>query len=661
MLSTTYKPGPGEPTAWWNCPSKADVAKNGLTDEYCAHVLLFEDTRALEEDQIDIHYQNILNAKLYSNRELMAFEWTGTLATSFRPLKANLENVIQSVVDTLRARFATNRPRAKVVTRGADFDVYRKGRLLDRWLWGEFLHHKLWAKMEVVTKDSMVYGTGWLKHGIDGKETFVERVNPDEMIVDQRECVSNDMPLCLRQRKLVSRLWLQETFGSDAAMHEHIATAQAKGWTYTSYRTPSEDQIVLIEAWKRPTRPGGSDGRHVIAIENCTLVDQPYKRDGFPFVWLKWRDPESGFYGLPLVSDLIGYQIRQDEMQSLIQRGQEVMCVPRLAVEEGSSVQVSQLDNQVGKIVNYRGTEPKPLIWPAFHPELYAERDRNKSSAYEFSGVSEALAQAKPLSSQQRFDSAPAQREFQQAQDTRFNHFVQRGEEAYLAVAEGLVADGAELYTGQKIDRATSYLSHNLVQQIPWSKVDMDRDRYVLQVAASSVINMSPAARTDKLEGMLAEGKITIDDYYAMSGDPDLERLTDRKAAKTDHVESMIDQMLDGVEQTPTQFDDLDVTIPIVHDELLRLLSIGNEADGTNVPTDIIYCFVQWLELAKELKAPAITQPAMAPGVNEAQVAGGMPPGPPPPQGPPAGGLGMTGVAVDPAIAAQFSGVPVAG
>lgn len=639
---------------WHECPKQVDAA----LPDWAPHKLLFQHCQALEEDQCDIHLANVLNAQLYSNRELMAFDWKSDFAASFRPLRPNLENIIQSVVDTLRSRFSINRPRAKVLTQGADFDIYRKGRLLDKYVWGEFRGHKVWGLVDVMTKDAMVYGTGWLKHGVDGDSTYIERVHPDEMVIDQRECISLEVPQCMARRKLVHRGELLRLYGSDDDAAQAIADAQTKtNWAYTSFRSPTDDQIVVIEAHKR-----GPGGRHVIAIENYTLLDEMYIEDCFPYIWLKCREPETGFNGLPLVSDLMGYQIKQDETNELIRIAQHIMCVPRIFIERGSEIQVGQFDNSMAKTYEYTGIEPKAMTWTALGPEVYNERERNRSSAYEYSGVSEAVAQATPKTSQERFDSAPAQREFIQMQDARHNPFVQRIEQVYMDLAEGIIADGAKLYRGKKVDRSTAYLSHNLVQQINWSQVDMDRDRYVLEIGAASVLSMTPAARTDKLETMLSEGKIDINDYYALSGDPDLERLTNRKAARTDHGETMIDRMLAGKPVTPTQFDDLDTLIPMVNDELLRLLCIGDEDEGTSVPGEVIDCFVQWLELAKELKAPAITEPAMAPGVDEAQAAMGIPPGPAAPmapQGAPADTLGMTGVAVSPEAAMQFAGSPV--
>jgi hypothetical protein len=349
------------------------------------HERLFTHVRALEEDQIDIHLQNMLNARLYSNRDLMAFEWDEPIAACFRPLNANLENVIQQVCDTLVSRIGSNRPKATIVTRGADFDVYLRGRQLNRFVWGDFEHHDIYSKIRRCFLDSMVYGTAFLKMDIEDGDIYVERVHPDEIIVDQRECVSNARPMCMYQRKLVSRAWLKQTYGDDGGEIDRcIDEAQGHNFQYTSYRTTGDEQIIIIEAIKRPTRPGAGDGKRAICIQNYTFVDESYTDDTFPYIELRFAEAENGFYGRPLVSDLMDYQIRLNDLNRLIQIGQDLMCVPRILLEKGSAMLLSQFDNAIAKILEYRGTKPEALTWDAFNAEIYNERERIKNSAFEF-------------------------------------------------------------------------------------------------------------------------------------------------------------------------------------------------------------------------------------------------------------------------------------
>ena len=624
-----------KPCIWWEADRDADPEWEPTET---VHHLLFEHIKALEEDQVDIHLQNILNAKLYSNRELMAFEWNSQISANFRPLTPNLENLLQSGVDMMHSRLASNRPRAKVLTRGADFGMYRKGRLLDKYVWGEFYQQKIWSKAERAwIFDPLIYGTGFMKIDIDEnrKEIFSERVHPDEIVVDQRECVSGEMPTCLAQRKLVSKMWLLKTFGKDPDAREAIMKAQGTEWRYTSYRSPAEDQMVLIQAWKRPTYPGAGDGREVLCIENFTFVDREYKRDRFPFVWVKFNDPENGFYGRAMVTDGMGYQINHNEMNELFRQGRDLACVPRIFIEQGSDVQIHHIDNSVAKFIRYRGTMPECITWPAFNPEMYSERERNRSNFYEYFGISQSMAEASAPTSQTRFDSSEALQEFSGQQDQRLIKFHMKLEEAYLEAAEHFIELAAILYKNHSKDREVFYMSKNLIQQINWKEVDMDKDRFVLQIGASSVLAMTPAARRDKLERWMNEGKITLEQYYSLSGEPDLERLTDRLAAQQDYFECQVDKMLAKKPCTPAPMANLELGYNIVHDELMHLLTLDEDGELA----EVIDLFMQWLEIAQELMAPTpdpmMANPAamMAPGGMAAPP--GMTPGIAPPMAAP--------------------------
>lgn len=602
---------------WYESPMMGKQKDTYNEGDRSVHNVLFSHVRQLEEDQADIHLENMLNVKLYTNREPMSFTWDGDYHAHFRPISSNLENVIQSVVDALSSRIGTERPKATIVPRGADFCTYMKAKKLDKYLWGEFTALGVHRKMDKVFTDSCVYGTGALKIGIDGNELFCERVNPDEIIVDQRECVSEDMPMTMHHRKIVSRLWLLKTYGKTPEMRKRIKEAQSKSFSYTSYRTPPDDQIVLIESWKLPTRKGADDGRHSLVIENATLVDERYDRERFPFVFLKYGEPQFGFYGRSLVGDLTGYQIRLNELNEAIRYGQDLMCVPRIWIEQGSAIVRSEFDNRIGKSYTYRGVKPDVSVWNAFNAEIYQERERIKSSAYEFAGISEHSAQGK-APGQARFDSAPAFREFYANNDERFNRQAQAQEQAYKEVADHIIELSADLYSGKEMKKSSTYRYGNLAEEIDWDDVDMPRDKFVLEISASSIINMTPAARKDTLNEWLDRELITPAQYKAWAGQPDLERLSDEMGAGINYTEYMIAKMLEGEAKTPDTMMQLNEAFPIVHQTYMHLRTLEN------VPMEIIVLFSDWLLIAEKLLNPdqPPEQPMAQPGMEQ-----GMQPG----------------------------------
>lgn len=596
--------------------------------------MLFDHVRALEEDQIDVHLMNLLNSRLYYNREPLMFTWDQDFVQHFRPLNANSENCIQSVCDTLVSRIGTQKSKATIYTRGASFDTYLKGRQLDKYLWGEFVGLDIHAKQRQMVLDALVCGTGVMKIGVDwqAKTVRAEVVNPDEIIVDQRECSANTLPQTVFHRRLVSRLWVEKMFAKrdGTSLREEIKAVK-KDSRYTSYRTPAKEQLVLIEAWKRPTLPGGDDGLHVICIDGVELFSEKWDRDEFPFVFLKWAHAP-GFYGRSLVSDLLGMQLRLNKLNEAIEWGQDVMCVPRVFIDQGTQVLDTRLDNQIGKVVRFRGTVPEAITWNAFHAEMYNERDRVKNSMFEFAGVSVMSAQNK-LPSQMRMDSSEAIREVNANEDERFNDKAQMIEESTLKIARLLLSSAAELYvhSGKKVDRTATYRSGNLVEQIAWSEVDMDADKYVMQVAASSVLNLTPAARRDKLNFWFSNGIISPQKFMALSGEPDLEHVAELQSAPSDHTEFQIAKMLRNKPQVPDPNGDLVEGVITVNNTYLNLCTLDD------TPESVKGLFQNWLLTAEHLMNQPAPQPEMMMppgtpiGTDPNMAPPGMPPGMPGP------------------------------
>ncbi len=632
-MARTAKKRYDSSATWWGCTGDENPG-----DE--CHNRLFTHVKALEETQEDVHTQNVLNAQLYTNREPMAWGWHETGAVTFRPLNANLENIIQSVIDTVISMLGKNRPKATPVARGADFDVYLRTRLLDRYLWGEFLSQKIWDKGILCLSDALVYGTGFLKIGIEEGEIYTERVNPDEIVVDQRACVSSPEPMELFQRKLVSRLWLLQTYGTDDERRRLIEECQRKQFQYTSYRTPLEDQIVVLEAWKLPTNASSSDGKHVIAIENLVLLEESYSRKRFPFVTLRYRPPiAGGYYGHSAVEDLTGYQIRQNELNDDIRLGQHIMCTPQIWMQQGSAIVKSQLDTTMGKIITVRGPTPEPKVWSAFSPEIYNERDRNAAAAYRFFGVSEMSSQSK-LPDGARLDSSEAIREATSVDESRLSRLSMALENFYIEIAEHDVELSADLYRNKSINRKQFFRSRYLIQQIDWDDVDMEADKYVLQISASSILNMTPAARKDKLNEWAAAGVITQQEYKAWSGEPDLEHAADLMAAPKDYIEFTIDKLLKGESCTPDPLMDLQLAFRTVHDTYQHLASLEDDEDNGDLE-DILQNFRDYLELLQGILNPP-PEPAPPPM-----------PGDPMAPAPPMGGDPMSGIPPGPGMAPE--------
>lgn len=167
----------------------------------------------------------------------------------------------------------------------------------------------------------------------------------------------------------------------------------------------------------------------------------------------------------------------------------------------------------------------------------------------------------------------------------------------------------------------------------------MDRDRYILQISASSVLNMSPAARRDKVEGWFATGRITLAQANSMSGEPDLEKLSELGSSTYDAVAYQIQAMLRGEAQVPDPQMNLGLGLQLVVDEYNRILPL-------NPGEQILGTLRNWMLLAESMlnaqppaPAPAPAMPGMGPmpgpGMAPGPVVDPMMAGPVPPVGMP--------------------------
>ena len=543
---------------WWDLP------------EGEAHEVLFDHVRAVEERQYDIHRANLFNARLYTNRNLACLTWGGHSAEegSNKPISLRDENIIKNVVDTATALIGRQRPKATPTPVDADWSLERHCRNADKWLYAEFKHQKVWSKMQWSFNDCLWAAVSGLYIGTDGDEIYTERVMPDELVIDQLECKSGNDPLQVTRRRVMSKVVLGSMYPEHAeAIHK------AGSVEYTSYRKPESESLVVLETWVK--RLGGKPGRHVIVIESATLLDEPYDRDVFPFVFLRWNKLPTGFYGRPLVEESAPYQIRHTELNRTISSAQDIMCHPRVFVEEGSEIVDSHLDGDEVKVIKFRGQTPIVMTWQAVGPELYAERDRNETSMFESAGISRMSAQAK-VPDGVRFDSSKALREANHTQNERFQVQSAMLEDAYMQVAEHYMYHGKKLYAGKK---PGEWRNRTLLDKMDWDIIGDPGHKYSMLLEASSVNNMTPAAKEDQLDRWSQRGLLTPDEYKGLLQSPDMPEQESLFTSSMDHAKHVLEQLDEGEFPQPDPLTNLTFTIRLVQQTYNARLTQKNVPD----------------------------------------------------------------------------------
>lgn len=588
---------------------------------------LFAHAKDLEIRHQEAHENNLLYAQLYSNRELPSFDWGYGVSVepSLSPVSRLSENLALSVVDTFVARIGKMRPKPTVVLRGAPWKLRRAAKKLDRWLYASFLKHDIFTHGKLMFRDAAIFGFGAVRVDVDGDDLCVERLFPDDVLVDQRECLSGQPPLHLMVRKVMTFSECSTRFG--IPIEEVSKRGEQK---YLGYRGVGPNHVVVIEAWRRAMKTDAGKvipGRRLLAMDGHIIDEEAWDECWFPVIFYKWQEPPNGWYCPSAVEQVFPYQLRLNEINEVIREAQDLMARPRILVPEGSRINVNQITNEIGKFIRYTGPQkPEAIQWTAVSGELYGERDRLVKSCYEFMGISQMSAQA-VAPEQARFDSSAAFREFNEIEQTRFSDQAQRLEKMYLQIAETLV----RVVKKYKVKAPAIFFrpgKRTRSEKIMWEDIDLDDQAYHITLQPSSSLNETPAARLDELHRMLAAGDITPAQFQQHFANPDLEHLMSLAGAAGEDIDAVIELLQDGEYEAPTEFQDLDGGTKKVHAAMLQ-----TKREWDDVPQEVFDNFEQWILHAKAIldaqaaaMLPTAAQQAMPPGSSPISLANPMPP-----------------------------------
>lgn len=634
---------------WWEEPEEYDLPDDEIEKARAAS--LIDTARNLENMQREIHEQNLYSAQLYSNRELAAFDWgnSSLYRTSLAPVSRTGENLVLMVVDTLVSQIGKNRPKARPQTRGASWTLRQQAKLLDKFLYGEFIRTRVYEKGKQCFKDACIFGFGAMHICAEGEgkdaKVHLERVFPDEIIVDNMEAVACGKIRHWYRRRVLPIEVICDTYGMKEEDFERAALIEYD----LDYRSVGEGHAVVVEGWQ--CARGSEMGRHVVACGNKILKERPYKLEQPPFVIYHWQPPLSGFYSGSAVEQALPYQSRLNEINDVIRDAQDLMGRPRILVAEGSRVNPLEIDNIAARFIKYTGIAPEAVTWPSINPEIYNERDRQVRICLEQFGIS-ALASKVSPPTQARFDSSPAFREFNAIQDDRLADPAQRLERWYLDIAEQII----RVIRAEDMSPTTVWVSggDSQIEVINWDEINLDENAYVLQLEATSIFDSSPSAIRDELEKQLGMGLITPEEYRLQLSHPDDEAELSLQAAAAADIRRVIDLLEKGKYESPTPIQDLVNGVQLVS---LAALMLKKYPD---VKPDVHLNFLNWLTEARAIleigKETPVSMEAseMNPGLAVdpmtgqppdplAQMSGGQMP-----QGPALGGTGGMGMGVGP-------------
>jgi hypothetical protein len=529
---------------WWTAQSKKQRGIQALST-----------VAALKDFQMARSRAAGIYARLYGNMSLYNFAGASAAKmdqTSGLPQDRPTFNVIQSAADTLVSRITQSRPAPVFLTDNSDYRERNLAKKLNSFILGEFHRCETYRLTGIMLRDALVEGTGCIKvfETADHK-VGMERVLLTELFTDPNECIYGS-PRQIHQIKLVDRDVLKECFPESKSDLTDAEGAYPDSSADAS-KTVS-DQVMVVESWHLPSGKGAGDGRHVIACSAGTLLDEEWKKDKFPFVFLHYSPRLVGFWAQGLAEQLMGTQLEINSLLYTISKAIKLVGVPRVFQEVGSKVLKASHNNDVGAIIEYRGTKPTYEVAPCVPQELYAQLQRLITYAYQQCGVSalEASAQ-KPAG----LNSGEAIRTYDDISTDRFAALSKRYDDVFVDLSY-LVVDLATDICDEQGSYTTVYPNKNGVREIELPEIDLLKNPYVIQCFNMSSLPRDPAGRMQKVTEMIQSGMITIKEGRRLLDYPDLGQMEMLANASEERIFQYLDAIVeDGDYKGPDPFMDL--------------------------------------------------------------------------------------------------------
>jgi hypothetical protein len=531
---------------WWTLP------KEDLADSLVPLVETIQQRQSYRE------LANIRHAMLYANQEMRGMYpgmFANSAVTSMPQARVTL-NVIRAAIDTVSSKIATKKPRPFFLTEGGSAKKQNQAKKLNKFMDGQFQAMDLYSHKRKSFVDAAVFGTGATKFYItkDANDDYTvkaERVHIHELIVDDSDGIYGQ-PSQMHQVRYMSRWELLSLF-PDKKQEIMSAKGGMKGNEYS----PENPHIIKVyESWRLPSGPKTGDGRRAIAIDGCTLFEEVYKRQRFPFSFDRWASRTTGFYGSGIAEELTGNQIELNKLLRSIQLAQHLSCVPRVYVEMGSEVNTAHLNNEIGGIAKYKGQPPIIAAGQGMAAEVYQHVQFLYEKAFEQVGVSMLSAASKKPAG---LNAGVALREYQDIESERFQMCEMSYQESFLDCAEIVIELMQEIV--EKGGNPKVLISDNggAAEQIKWKDINLTRDQYIMRLFPTSIFPTEPAAKLQAITEYVQTGWLDKDLAQTLLDYPDLKAYTSLSTANVNLINKLIETMIDdGDYESPEPYMDLE-------------------------------------------------------------------------------------------------------
>jgi hypothetical protein len=584
------------------------------------------------------------------------------------------QNELRNTIETLWAQVFKNKVVPAVATSEADYEEWARAKAYGRWLEGALDESKAHREVARAGLDMFLYGTGCVRvfseedwDDDDVRRIRCERISPRYLYTDKLES-RHGKPRSLHQKHHIDKWVLLALYKSGDGLYGDKAERCHAIRKCTSNddedlavtNVARCDMVTVWESWHLPSSPKAKDGRHVVWIDNCTLLDEEWDWECFPFMFMRFGTPDEGFWGESAVSRLAGLQKVLDKLNKKIDESQDVMGVPRILVRRGAHIVKSHIDDIPGGILECDDLNGiKDWNAQCVTPELYQERDMAPRKMRSLLGVSDFEVQQQIPQGMRDVSGAMLERWVDQGQarhamtHSEYENVIVELSYLYMRTAADCQEDEKDVVVTSPGEMKTT------IEVLSFKEVCVDRKRMKLIVQPMSQLPQTFAGKIDAIVKMSQDAQlpITAQTKMRMLQVPDLNAQNDLSASDEEIIMKNLHFMVkEGKYLPPLQYDNLEMIV------MLTTKFINSYRVRKDAKMERVALLAQYIEDALNLKnglggpdpnapPPPIDPMAAAAGQMGAPPidpmgAGAMPPAP----GVPPAGPMMDPAAMDPAM-----------
>lgn len=512
--------------------------------------------------------------------------------TEQRPQPRLSLNVVRSCVDTAVAQITRARPRPQFLTTGGNWDLHQRAKKRGRFVESVFHRCHAYALGQRAFRDAALFGTGFLQVLAVDDTIQIERVPPNEVLVDDAEGVYGT-PRNVFRARVADKLALMERFPGKARV---IEDAPAPDHRY--YGTAQSTRLALIvEAWHLPTSETSDDGRYAIAPYGAdeVLYSGAYEHTESPFAVFRWSEDPFGWFGTGVAAELSGIQQEINLVLRTVQRNVYMGGNLKVFVPTGS-IAKGQLTNDIGVMIETSGGElPSYVVNDIASPQLFQHLGFLIEQAYGITGISSSMAQAVEP---ERAESGRAKLVQRQTYSQRFLHVERQYENSFMDLANR-VLDAAKDLAARKKPPREKYPGRWSVEAIRYEDVVLDDDDALMQVFPTTILPETPAGKIAMVESLEARGYIDRAQAMKLLDFPDVDAEMNLELAPIELIDRRIERMLDeGLYEGPHPRMDLELAMS-------RCLLAYQWAEERGCPPERLEVLGQFIDACQDMLAPA--------------------------------------------------------